>query len=46
MHTIKIRQIGNSLGVTLPKEVLHQLNLKEGDTIYLTETTDGFLITP
>ncbi|MBF2009210.1 AbrB/MazE/SpoVT family DNA-binding domain-containing protein [Chlorogloeopsis fritschii PCC 9212] len=46
MHAIKIRQIGNSLGVTLPKEVLHKLNLKEGDTIYLTETTDGFQITP
>ncbi len=46
MHAIKIRQIGNFLGVTLPKEVVHKLNIKEGDTIFLTETADGFEITP
>ena len=45
MHPIKIRRIGNSLGATLPKEVLQKLNVSEGDTVFLTETTDGFQIT-
>lgn len=29
----KIRKIGNSLGVTLPKQLIDELNLKEGDTL-------------
>lgn len=45
MYNLKICAIGNSLGATLPKEVLQKLNVKEGDTIFLTETSDGFQIT-
>lgn len=29
----KIRKVGNSLSVTLPKEMLDVANLKEGDTV-------------
>ena len=46
MHKLKIRKIGNSLGVTLPKEVLATLRLEEGGELILTETKDGFAIRP
>jgi putative addiction module antidote len=46
MHTLKIRRIGNSLGVTLPKEILQKLNVGEGDSLFITETADGIQITP
>jgi len=40
---LKLRKIGNSLGVVLPKEVLAHLKVGEGDTICVTETVDGSL---
>lgn len=44
---MKIRKIGNSLGVVLPKEALLAMNVSEGDTIYLTEAPEGALrVTP
>ncbi len=46
MHTLKLSQIGNSLGVILPKEVLARLKVEKGDTIFITETPDGYTITP
>ncbi len=39
---LKLRKIGNSVGVVLPKQALAHLKLAEGDTISLTETPDGF----
>ncbi len=44
MTTLKITTIGNSVGVILPKEVLAKLHADKGDTLYLTETPDGFTI--
>lgn len=38
---LKLRKIGNSVGMVLPKEALARLNAQEGDTVVLTETTDG-----
>ncbi len=46
MHTLKLTQIGNSVGVILPKEVLAQLKLEKGDVIYLTDSADGLRLTP
>jgi putative addiction module antidote len=46
MHTLKLSQIGNSIGVILPKEVLGRLRVQKGDTIFITETPDGYAITP
>lgn len=46
MNTVKLRKVGNSLGVTLPKEILAQLNLSEGDDLFITTTPDGIRITP
>jgi putative addiction module antidote len=47
MIQLKVRPVGNSLGVVLPKEALARLNLKDGDILYLTEASDGSMrITP
>lgn len=40
---LKLRKIGNSVGVVLPKEVLAHLKVGEGDTICVTESVDGSL---
>lgn len=40
-HTLKIRQIGNSLGVVLPKDTLAKLRVGEGDELHVVETPDG-----
>ncbi|MBU4459171.1 MAG: AbrB/MazE/SpoVT family DNA-binding domain-containing protein [Verrucomicrobia bacterium] len=43
----KVRKIGNSLGIVLPKEATAALKVKEGDALYLTEAPHGALrITP
>lgn len=46
MGSLKLRSIGNSVGVVLPKELLAKLNLSEGDTVQAVETPDGLLLTP
>jgi len=43
-HSLKIRQVGSSLGVILPKEVTGTLNVKEGATLFLTEGTEGYTV--
>ena len=43
---LKVTQIGNSLGIILPKEVVSALNVEKGDTLTLSETQDGFRLTP
>lgn len=45
MYTLKVRKVGNSLGTTLPKEVLQKLKVGEGDSLFITETADGIQIT-
>jgi len=46
MYALKITQIGNSVGVILPKEILARLHVEKGDVIYITESPDGYRITP
>ena len=46
MLALKLTQVGNSVGVVLPKEVLASLKVEKGDTIFLTETPDGYTLTP
>lgn len=41
MATLKLRAIGNSVGVVLPKDLLARLDLKEGDTLHVVEASDG-----
>jgi putative addiction module antidote len=37
MVALKVRKVGNSLGVVLPKEVLGHLRANEGDELFLLE---------
>ena len=45
MHTLKLTQIGNSVGAIFPKELLARLQLEKGDALYVTDTPDGLRIT-
>lgn len=40
---LKLRKIGNSVGVVLPKEALAYLKVEEGDSVCATEAADGSL---
>ena len=42
---LKIRKIGTSLGVVLPKDLLTELGVGEGDTLYPVRTPDGVSLT-
>jgi putative addiction module antidote len=46
MAALKLTQIGNSVGVILPKEVLARLKLGKGDTVFVTEAANGVTLTP
>ena len=47
MHfKVKLTQIGNSLGVILPKEALAALHVEKGDTLTFTSAPDGFRVSP
>lgn len=41
-----VRRVGNSLGITLPKSILEQYHLNEGDELHLIETPDGVILSP
>ncbi len=41
MSALKLTQIGNSVGLILPKEVLASMNVGKGDTVYLTHAANG-----
>jgi putative addiction module antidote len=45
VHTLKLTQIGNSVGVILPKELLVKLGVTKGDTIYAVDQPDGVRLT-
>lgn len=40
---LKLRKVGNSVGVVLPKEALAHLKVGEGDTVCVTDAADGTL---
>lgn len=41
MHSLKIRAVGSSSGAVFPKELLAELGVKQGDTLYATKAPDG-----
>lgn len=45
MYTLKLCRVGNSLGITLPQEALEKLKVQEGDSVFVTETPTGVMIT-
>ena len=46
MVKLKIRKVGNSLGLVLPREALARLRVREGDELVLIESPDGMRLTP
>ena len=46
MAVLKLTQIGNSVGVILPKDMLARLKVEKGDTLHVTDTPDGIRLTP
>lgn len=43
---LKLRAVGTSTGVVLPKEFLHRLKVEKDDHLFAVETPDGYLLTP
>jgi antitoxin MazE len=46
MRKTTLRRVGNSLGITLPKTVVENYHLAEGDQLNLLETDEGLVLTP
>lgn len=46
MTTLKLKAVGNSTGVILPKEVLAKLHVEKGDQLFVVETANGIELTP
>ena len=46
MTALKLTQIGNSVGVILPKELLAKIKLEKGDTVFVTEAANGVNLSP
>ena len=46
MYTLKLRKIGSSVGVILPKELLERMHVGEGDQLFADESPDGMQLTP
>jgi putative addiction module antidote len=45
--SVRVRKVGNSLGVLMPKELAEQIHVKEGDELHVTLDADGGLkLTP
>lgn len=43
MVELKVRKIGNSLGVVFPKEVINRLHTGEGEQLFLVEQPTGVI---
>jgi putative addiction module antidote len=43
---LKMIRIGTSTGAIFPKEMLAQLKVGQGDTLFTVETPEGVLLTP
>lgn len=46
MTRLKLTRVGNSIGIVLPRETLSRMNVDAGDTLYLTESPEGYRVTP
>lgn len=45
INSLKLTNIGNSVGVIFPKEILTKLRVEKGDTLYVVETSEGIELT-
>ena len=46
VRKVKLRQVGGSVGATLPKDMAERLNLEVGDRVLAVETAQGILLSP
>ncbi len=46
MIKVKVTPIGNSMGILLPKEALTKLKTGKGETLYLVDSPEGYMLTP
>jgi putative addiction module antidote len=46
IRELKLRQVGGSIGATLPKDMAERLRLAPGDRVLAVETDQGILLTP
>jgi putative addiction module antidote len=46
MASLRVTQIGNSLGVILPREIVERMKLAKGDEVAVVETPNGIELTP
>jgi putative addiction module antidote len=46
VRKLTLRQVGGSIGATLPKDMAERLQLGVGDRVLAVETDQGILLTP
>lgn len=46
VRELTLRQVGGSIGATIPKDMADRLHLDAGDRILAIETEEGILLTP
>lgn len=46
VRELTLRQVGGSIGATIPKDMAERLHLEVGDRVLAVETDRGILITP
>jgi putative addiction module antidote len=46
IRELTLRQVGGSIGATIPKDMAERLHLDVGDRILAVETENGILLTP
>ena len=45
-QTLEVKKIGDSYGILLSEDILHDLNIREGDFLYPIITPDGIQLLP
>ncbi len=43
---VTLRQMGGSVGATLPKDMAERLHVRAGDEVFVIETEQGILLSP
>ncbi len=46
VRELTLRQVGGSIGATIPKDMADRLHLAVGDRVMAVETDQGILLTP
>ena len=46
VRKVTLRQMGGSVGATLPKDIADRLHVAAGDEVFIIESEHGVLLTP